>query len=86
MIRCRFKLPVEDPRPVHWPLKHPYWISGEGEDFGEEFFILIAYADDEAEILTNWPEAVDLDSVGRADYTFTTRFPKPSWFDGGAPR
>lgn len=82
MIRCRFKQPTEDPRPVNWPVKHPYWISGQGDDY----FILIAYADDEAEVLANWPEATDLDSTERAEYLFTDRFPKPDWFDGEAPR
>lgn len=78
MIRCRFKQPTDDPRPVNWPIKHPYWISGEGWDY----HIVIAYADDEAEILLNWPEAIDLDSEPAVRYNFTSRFPKPEWFEG----
>lgn len=75
MIRCRFKTNSEDYRPINWPLKHPYWCSGQGTNY----FILIAYADDEAEIFKNWPEAFDLDSEDRTEYTFTDRFPKPDW-------
>jgi hypothetical protein len=81
MIRCRFKIDMaecgNDYRPVVWPIKHPYWCSGQGHDY----FILVAYADDEDEILTNWPEAWELDSEEVLEYTFTSRFPKPDWFD-----
>lgn len=76
MIRCRFKQPTDDPRPMNWPIKHPYWISGEGFDY----CIIVAYADDEVEIKANWPEAFDLDSEEASEYVFTTRFPKPDWF------
>lgn len=79
MIRCRFQQPTDDARPVVWPIKHPYWITGEGEDY----FIIVAYADNEAEILRLWPEAINLDSEERAEYLFTSRFRKPDWFTGG---
>lgn len=75
MIRCRFKQPTEDYRPVKWPITHPYWCSGQGDSY----WILVAYADNEEEILSNWPEAYDLDSEERSEYTFTDRFPKPDW-------
>ena len=76
MIRARFKANLDDFRPVVWPIKHPYWCSGIGDDHA----ILIAYADNEAEILTNWPEATDIDAEETDSYLFTDRFPKPSWF------
>jgi hypothetical protein len=77
VIRCRFKsTSIDDYRPVHFPPKHPWWCSGEGEDYA----VLIAYANDEAEILRNWPEAYDLDSESCDEYTFTDRFPRPKWF------
>lgn len=76
MIRCRFLQPTDDYRPLSWPLKHPYWVSGETEDA----HVLVAYADDEAEILANWPEAQDLDSKTCEAYAFTDRFPRPVWF------
>lgn len=77
MIRARFKANPEDPRPVNWPIKHPYWITGYGEDHA----IVVAYADDEEEILSNWPEATEIDSEIEETYTFTSRFPRPDWFN-----
>lgn len=79
MIRCRFKANPDDPRPIKWPVEHPYWVTG--ESFGCS--ILVAYADSEEQILENWPEAEELDSEQVEGYTFTSRFPKPNWFNGG---
>lgn len=82
MLRVRFYVRFDacdgDPRPINWPIKHPYWISGEGSDYA----ILIAYADDEDYIYGNWPEAEGIDILSEEDeYTFTDRFPKPEWMD-----
>lgn len=77
MIRARFKTDLQDPRPVVWPVKHPYWMTGSNDTHS----IVVAYADDEAEILRNWPDAEDIDSEERSEYTFTSRFPKPGWFE-----
>lgn len=76
MIRCRFKANLEDSRPINWPVKHPWWETG----FNDTHAIVVSYADDEAEILRNWPEAIDLDSEECDSYTFTSRFPCPEWF------
>lgn len=76
MIRARFKTSSEDYRPINWPIKHPYWCTG----FNDTHQVIVAYADDEEEILRNWPEAIDIDSEECTTYTFTSRFPKPSWF------
>jgi hypothetical protein len=76
MLRVRFKANVDDYRPVNWPVKHPYWCSGYGDDYAT----VISYADDEAYIRENWPEAHDLESEEAEDYAFTSRFPKPEWF------
>ena len=78
MIRARFKLNVDDYRPVNWPIKHPYWCSGNSGDYS----IIIAYADDVDEILSNWPEARDIDSEEVNGYLFTERFSKPKWMVG----
>jgi len=75
MIRVRFKTDSEDYRPVNWPIKHPYWCTGSGEGCS----IIVAYADDEAEILSNWPEAFDIDVDDVDVYEFSSRFPKPDW-------
>lgn len=77
MIRARFRANLGDYRSVNWPVKHPYWCSGYGKDYS----IVVAYADDEAEILRNWPEATDIDAEEKTEYVFTDRFPKPDWFN-----
>jgi len=76
MIRVRFKAAEDDPRPVNWPVKHPFWITG----YGLGYATVISYADNEEYIHTNWPEATDLDTAEVNEYTFTERFPKPVWF------
>jgi hypothetical protein len=77
MIRCRFRQPTDDPRPVNWPIKHPYWVTGEAD----EYWTIVAYADNEAEILANWPEAT-IEWIDEVEgYTFTSRFPRPEWLD-----
>jgi len=85
MIRSRFKTQSDDYRPMNWPIKHPYWCTGSGGGFGDdeddpEYSIIVAYADNEEEILSNWPEAYDIDSEEAEEYTFTSRFAKPDWF------
>lgn len=77
MIRCRFKTTHEDYRPAVWPIKHPYWCTG----CGDGYWIIVAYADNEEEVLTNWPEAYDLDSEEVVEYVYTDRFEKPTWME-----
>jgi len=77
MLRSRFKVNPEDPRPVVWPIKHPYWVTG----YSEHHAIVVAYVDNEEELLRLWPDAVEIDSTEADDYTFTGRFPRPSWFN-----
>ena len=76
MIRARFKA-AEDSRPVNWPVEHPFWCTGEGDDC----FVMIAYANDELEILQNWPDAFDIETKQVSEYEFSDRFPKPDWFE-----
>ncbi|MEN7527833.1 hypothetical protein [Cupriavidus sp. DL-D2] len=78
MIRARFYVNANDPRPVVWPIPHPYWVTGYGDDYA----IVVAYADDEAQILRQWPEATKIDIHERdaVGYKFTERFPLPEWF------
>lgn len=76
MIRARFQCNADDPRPINWPLKHPYWITG----YGENFAVVVAYADDEAEVLRNWPDAKSIEAEEVTSYSFTSRFPQPDWF------
>lgn len=77
MIRARFRADPDDPRPVNWPVKHPYWVTGHGEDYS----ILVAYADNEEDLLASWPEAHSIDVSYVDEYVFTDRFAKPDWFE-----
>jgi hypothetical protein len=78
MIRARFNADGSDWRPVNWPIKHPCWCTGYSAS-GDS--VVVAYADDEAEILHNWPEAVNIEIDHVDEYMFTDRFPKPDWFN-----
>jgi hypothetical protein len=82
MIRARFKSHSEDYRPINFPPKHPWWATGYSEDADGELTYIVTYADDEAYILENWPEAKDIDVFQEelTEYTFTDRFAKPDWF------
>ena len=57
MLRVRFRANPDDPRPVVWPIKYPYWITGQGEHFS----VVVAYVDDLEELRRLWPEAEQLD-------------------------
>lgn len=82
MLRIRFQANADDPRPVNWPIKHPYWVTGFAGD--DSYATVVSYADDEQYIFTNWPEAKNLDAQEVEGYVFSGRFPKPDWFqDGG---
>ena len=72
----RFHANLDDPRPVNWPVKYPYWITGEGEDFAT----VVSYADCDEYIFQNWPEATNLSVTEEDEIVFTSRFPKPKWW------
>ena len=80
MLRCRFfvnkKEVKNDYRPVCWPIKLPYWCSGENS----KDFILIAYVDTIDDLMKQWPEATDIDSEEVERVEFSSRFPKPDWY------
>lgn len=82
MIRARFYVNKEkcegDFRPVKWPIKYPYWCTGEGYDY----FVLVAYADSIDELTELWPEASNIDSADVGEISFSDRFPKPEWYKG----
>lgn len=82
MIRARFYIKKSDCsndyRPVKWPIKYPYWCSGESDDS----FTLVAYAEDEDSIKELWPEAYDINVLEKdTEVKFTLRFPKPKWYE-----
>lgn len=80
MIRARFELTQSDPRPIEWPINHPYWCTGYGS---QDCPIIVAYADNLAEIERLWPDAeLPIDYEEATEYSFTSRFPKPDWLNG----
>lgn len=80
MIRARFYVKFkdcnDDYRPVKWPIKYPYWCTGENSDS----FIIVAYAENKEQIMELWPEAFDIQIEDVKEIVFTTRFPKPKWY------
>ena len=65
----RFKDCGNDYRPVKWPIKHPYWCTGETDDS----FTIVAYADNVEQIKELWPEAYDIEAEEVQEIVFTTR-------------
>jgi len=81
MYWARFYINIEevkeDYRPIIWPIKYPYWCTGESSDD----FIICTYVDSEEDIYKQWPEAfnVDIEKVDKIE--FSDRFPKPEWYE-----
>ena len=75
LLRIRFQANLEDSRPVNYPVEYPWWCTG----YSEEYSIVVSYADSEAYILKNWPEARNLDITKVDKIVFTDRFPKLNW-------
>ena len=80
MIWTRFYVNIKkvngDYRPVVWPIKYPYWCSGESSTD----FIIVAYVDSLDELYKQWPEAHNIDSEEVKKIEFSSRFPKPDWY------
>lgn len=76
MIRARFYTAEKDYRPIKWPIKYPYWCSGQTDSA----FILVAYADSIDKITELWPEAYQIEWEEVDKIVFTARFPKPNWY------
>lgn len=88
-LRYRFKSQAEDNRPLVFPPPGPWWESGYGGGWDADddtadprFTQLIVYLPKGVELKDYWPEAYDLDDVTEhAEITFSSRFPKPDWFN-----
>lgn len=80
MLRARFYIDFEDCdndyRPVVWPIKYPYWCSGENDSS----FVLVAFVENEDELYKQWPEAHDVESEEVDKVTFSSRFQRPEWY------
>lgn len=77
IYRARFHANENDFRSINWPVKYPYWCSGYGDDYS----VVVAYVESEEEIITNWPEANNIDVEEVDKIIFTSRFKKPDWFN-----
>lgn len=81
MIRARFYIKFKDCRndfrPIKWPIKHPYWCTGETT----VSFIIVAYADSLEQIKELWPEACGIETEEVESIEFSSRFPKPKWYE-----
>lgn len=75
MIRARFHTVAADYRPAKWPLRLPYWVSGQDS----QGWWLVAYADSLVELMALWPEAEQVEAVLVTEVVYTSRFPMPSW-------
>ena len=59
---------------------YPYWCSGETDDD----FIIVGYAENEKQIMEQWPEAYELDVLeDDCKIEFNSSFTKPSWYTPG---
>ena len=80
MIRARFYIKFKDCdsdfRPINWPIKYPYWCTGQNSDS----FVIVAYADSIEQIEELWPEAYNIEANEVQEIVFTTRFQKPEWY------
>jgi len=81
LMRVRFYLEAEDPRPMTWPLKHPWWTTGgytyfDKNNDAKDGHAIVAYVESLNDIATAWPESRDIDvmEVKHDFYVFTTRF------------
>jgi len=76
--RYRFRTKaLDDYRPLIFNPKYPWWCSGTGEDHA----VIIAYLPADEDLLKYWDDAYDVDVEDREEIVFTSRFPKPSYFE-----
>ena len=76
--RYRFRTKaLDDYRPLIFNPKYPWWCSGTGEDHA----VIIAYLPEDEDLLKYWDDAYDVDFTEEQEITFTSRFPKPNYFE-----
>ena len=77
--RYRFQTEsVDDPRPLIFNPKYPWWCTGYAGD--ESYATIVAYLPDEENLLNYWDDASDVDYTEEEEITFSGRFPKPEYF------
>ena len=79
--RYRFKTRANDDyRPLIFNPKYPWWCSGYGEDNDGDYTIIIAYLPPNEDLMVYWDDAFDVDFTDEDEIKFTSRFPKPDYF------
>ena len=75
--RYRFKTYEDDYRPLIFNPKYPWWCTG----YGDDHYVIVAYLPPEEDLLKYWDDAFDVEYDERDEITFTSRFPKPEYFE-----
>ncbi len=78
MIRVCFNWPFHAAYPY---TPHPFWFTGQTGD--GDYLTMVAYSDTPASFFREWPLASRADWTECEGYTFSDRFPKPSWLTLG---
>jgi hypothetical protein len=79
--RYRFKTgAVNDPRPLIFNPKYPWWITGTAGD--ESHVTIVAYIPATENLETYWDDAYDTEFTEHSEIKFTDRFPRPAYFEG----
>ncbi len=67
---------LEDPRPLIFNPRYPWWQSGEGWDFA----IIVAYLPEGEDLKKYWDDAFEITVEECDEITFSDRFPEPEYF------
>ena len=76
-VRHRFRTSSDDYRPITFPPPGPYWCTAGIEPP----FTLVAYLPKGVPLFRYWPEAEDITQEEKSEIVFTSRFPRPGWYD-----
>lgn len=73
---------VDDPRPLVFNYRYPFWISGYGNDYA----IIVAYLPTHEKLTDYWDDAYEVEFTKEKEITFTGRFQKPNYMNNNAIR
>jgi hypothetical protein len=75
---------VDDPRPLKFNPKFPWWCSGYGGDANAEdgeYAVVVAYLPHNEPLFKYWNDAFEVDFTREDEITFSDRFSKPDYFE-----
>ena len=70
---------VDDYRPLIFNAKYPWWCSGTAGDGSAA--TIIAYLPKGEDLLKYWDDAYDITQTEHEEIEFSSRFPKPKYFE-----